>query len=445
MPDRVLSVDSAAQIAGAAQQLRDFSGRTSVIPTQVIDVLERWGASLRGPALDTIPGVPFLRLWLRRGTLEPIVVHELGQEALHGQWRQEGPARLGVFPLGVVGHWPAANIEIQPVLSLSCSLLGGNAALVRVPTNLVGVTGLLLDRLYEVDTLRAVVNRVLAVTFSHERMDLQQAMAVAVDGAMIWGGADAVSQVRALPFPHWARVVTFGPRLSVAAMDAESWSNRAEQKAWCQRIARDVWQFDQQACSSPQTLFLERRGRCDVDAFLGALKDAFAEENRAHPRREIHPALSSAICLARASWLLDEGAANRAIFPPGPDWTILLGNGPDIPRPTQGRTLTVLLVDDLSEPISRFDGIVQTLGLAVQQDAREASLALAAAKNGVDRIVKLGRMHVFGSPWDGTDLVRSMTRVVRHVPSHQQLSQEQLSQEQLSQETLSLEQLGQDS
>ena len=62
--------------------------------------------------------------------------------------------------------------------------------------------------------------------------------------------------------------------------------------------------------------------------------------------------------------------------------------------------------------------MVQTLGLAVQQDAREASLAHAAARNGVDRIVKLGRMHVFGSPWDGTDLVRSMTRVIRHVPSY---------------------------
>jgi len=418
MPDRVLSVNSAAQIAAAAQQLRELARRKPVTPTQAIDVLERWGASLRGPALDAIPGVPFLRLWLRRGALEPIVMHELGREALHGQWHREGPARLGVFPLGVVGHWPAANIEIQPVLSLSCSLLGGNAALVRVPTSLVEVNGVLLDRLYEVDTPGVLADRVLAVTFGHERMDLQQAMAAAVDGAMIWGGAEAVSQIRALPFPHWARVVAFGPRLSVAAMDAESWTSLAEQKTWSLRIARDVWQFDQQACSSPQTLFLERRDGCDIDPFLGTLKDAFSEENRAHPRREIHPALSSAICLARANWLLDEGAANRAIFPQSPDWTILLGSGPDIPKPTQGRTLAVLLVNDLAEPISRFDGMVQTLGLAVQQDAREACLAHAAARNGVDRIVKLGRMHVFGSPWDGTDLVRSMTRVIRHVPSY---------------------------
>ena len=27
----------------------------------------------------------------------------------------------------VVGHWPAGNIEIQPILSMTCALLGGNA------------------------------------------------------------------------------------------------------------------------------------------------------------------------------------------------------------------------------------------------------------------------------------------------------------------------------
>jgi hypothetical protein len=255
-------------------------------------------------------------------------------------------------------------------------------------------------------------------TSDHERMDLQRAMAAAVDGAMIWGGADSVSQIRALPFPHWARVAMFGPRLSIAAMDGESWGNEADQAAWCQRIARDVWQFDQQACSSPQALFLERREGCNVDRFARTLRRAFDEENRIHPRHYIHPALSSAICLTRASWLLEDRAHN-AVFPMTPDWTILLGAGSDIPTPTQGRTLSVLLVENLMDPISRFDGMVQTLGLAVRNVTQEAILAQAAASNGVDRIVKLGRMHVFGSPWDGADLVRPMTRLVRHMPSHE--------------------------
>src|SRR5271170_4082018 len=213
-----------------------------------------------------------------------------------------------------------------------------------------------MERLGEVDSGRTLSDRIITVSFDHERNDLQQAMAAAVDGAMIWGGAEAVTQIRALPFPPWARLAVFGPRLSVAAMDADSWAG-ADRESWCQRIARDVWQFDQEACSSPQVLFLERDTNHDPTQFVQQLAEAFRTENRIHPRRTIHPAMTSAICLARAAWLLED-SAHRAVFPATPDWTILLGEDSKIPTPTQGRTLSVLLVDSLLQPIAEFDGMV---------------------------------------------------------------------------------------
>jgi hypothetical protein len=79
-----------------------------------------------------------------------------------------------------------------------------------------------------------------------------------------------------------------------------------------------------------------------------------------------------------------------------------------MPNPTQGRTLSVLLVDDLLKVISSFDGTLQTLGLGIKDAGKEAMLATAAGRSGVDRIVKLGRMHVFSSPWDGTELIRTL-------------------------------------
>jgi hypothetical protein len=285
-----------------------------------------------------------------------------------------------------------------------------------VPSGLVAATQLIMEKLQQVDRSGLLTGRIFMATFDHSRTDLHEAMAQAVDGAMIWGGAEAVSQVRALPFPSWARVTVFGPRLSVAAMDAGAWGDRTKRSSWCRRAARDVWQFDQQACSSPQALFLECGDGDDPGEFVEDLKLAFQEENGIHSRREIHPAVTSAICFARASWLLDD-AANRAMFPQSPDWTILLGRGAEIPKPVQGRTLSVLLVDDLLEVISKFDGTVQTLGLGIQAADREETLAQAAGCRGVDRVVKLGRMHVFTSPWDGVDLIRPMVRLVRHVCS----------------------------
>jgi hypothetical protein len=415
MIDPIHAVDSPQEIALAAQQLRKIAQGEPIPPQVVLEVFDQWAEALKAREFE-IPGLAFLRLWLRRGNLEPILLRELGPNALGGGWLEDGRAKLRAFPLGVVGHWPAGNIEIQPILSLTCALLGGNGCLVRVPSGLVEITRRVMEKLQEVDRSDSVTGRIFMASFDHSRMDLHEAMAQAVDGAMIWGGAEAVSQVRGLAFPHWARVVVFGPRLSAAAMDSESWGDRAERSSWCRRIARDVWQFDQQACSSPQALFLERGAGGDPGEFVEDLKRAFQEEHRHHPRMQIEPALTSAICLARASWLLDS-VENSALFPASPDWTVLLGEGDEMPNPTQGRTLSVLVVDDLMKVISKFDGALQTLGLGIRDARREEMLAQAAGRSGVDRIVKLGRMHVFSSPWDGTELIRPMVRLVRHVRS----------------------------
>jgi acyl-CoA reductase LuxC len=410
------NVSSPAEISCAAVKLRQAVLDTEISPNEVMNVFDSWAKSLDARELDDTPGIPFLRLWLRRGTLEPIISRELGTNGLHGGWSEYGRAKCKAFPVGVVGHWPAGNVEIQPILSMTCALLGGNAALVRIPSGLVELTRHLMEKLVQSDPGELLTRRIFMARFEHDRRDLQEAMARVVDGAMIWGGEEAVLQIRSLPFPHWARVAVFGPRISVAAMDAGAWSDQGQQESWCRRIARDVWQFDQQACSSPQVLFLERRSGQSTAPFLEVLRSAFETENHAHPRQTIPAALTSAICQARASWLLKD-IAHQAFFPKGPDWTLLLGSGSDMPQPIQGKTLAVLEVDNLLEPVSKFDGNVQTLGLGMADPEKEKELALLAGRRGVDRIVKLGHMHVFVPPWDGVDLIRPMVRMVRHVSS----------------------------
>ena len=412
----IQAVDSPAEISDAAAELRKVISSEEISPSEVITIFGSWAKSLDARELDEIPGIVFLRIWLRRGTLEPIVTRELGSNSLDGGWTDYGRARCKAFPLGVVGHWPAANVEIQPILSMTCSLLGGNAALVRIPSGLVDLTRILMERLAQCDPCERLTRRIFMAAFEHGRQDLHEAMARVVDGAMIWGGQEAVFQVRSLPFPHWARMAVFGPRISVAAMDAGAWNNSDEQKTWCLRMARDLWQFDQQACSSPQVLFLEKREGQSTAQFLSNLQSAFENENKAHPRRTIPAALTSTISRARASWLLDD-ASHRAVFPMGPDWTLLLGSGSDIPQPVQGKTLTVLEVDDLLDAVSKLDGNVQTLGLGMADREKEKELASLAGQRGIDRIVKLGRMHTFVPPWDGVDLIRPMVRMVRHVSS----------------------------
>jgi hypothetical protein len=411
-----MDVSSPEQISEAASRLRQTVRDVDVTPDEVLAIFDRWAKKLDAPELHDTPGIVFLRMWLRRGTLEPIIARELGPNGLHGGWNYIGLAESKAYPLGVVGHWPAANVTIQPILSMTCALLGGNAALVRIPRDLDDLTRILVEKLVESDPDEILTRRLMLLSFDHGRRDLHEAMAEVVDGAMIWGGKEAVLQVRSLPFPHWTRLAIFGPRLSVAAMDAKTWTNPQDRATWCRRLARDVWQFDQQACSSPQVLFLERDASHSIAEFARSLEIAFKAENHAHPRRSISASLTSAIANARASWLLED-ASHSAVFPKSPDWTLLMGSGTDIPQPTQGKTLALLEVEDLLSPIAKFDGNVQTLGLGVSDPEKESLIADLAGKHGVDRIVKIGHMHTFVPPWDGVDLIRPMVRMVRHVRS----------------------------
>jgi len=176
-------VHSPQEITCVAQRLREIARQHEIVPRTVLEVFEQWAAALDGRELREVPGLAFLRLWLRRGTLEPILLREMGSDFLNGGWWEDGRARLRAFPLGVVGHWPAGNVEIQPVLSLTCALLGGNACLVRVPSGLLEMTQQIMEKLQEVDRSGLLTERTFMVSFDHSRTDLHEAMAQAVDGA----------------------------------------------------------------------------------------------------------------------------------------------------------------------------------------------------------------------------------------------------------------------
>jgi len=411
---QVNRVERPEQIAEASARLRVELHSRAVSTSQLLDIFDRWSKGILESEARHVPGAVFLSLWLRRNTLEPLLTRELGQ--LDGTWGTEEKTQFQSFPIGVVGHWPAGNVEVLPFLSLTCSLLGGNAGLVRVPSGLVEITQALAKPLETADPEGIVASRTELFTFPHTELPLQNAMASSVDGAMIWGGQEAVLTVRSLPFPHWARIQVFGPRISIAMIDRSAWSDEGMRKKWCTRLARDVWQFDQQACSSPQVLFAERGDTTDVAQLCEDLAEAFAEESRIHARASIEPYLTSRIVQARASCLLED-ARNRAWFPETPDWTLLLQHRSEIPLPTQGKTLTVIPVPDLADAIALLDGNVQTLGLAMGDPSQERLVAERAARLGVDRIVRMGTMHVFDSPWDGTELIRPLTRRVRYSPS----------------------------
>ena len=391
-------------------------------PELVIQDLIAWGDAMADdPMLSSMTGFPFLRLWLRAGGLRAMVRREFGEPV---SWTEEaeGRGRVGVFPVGVVGCWPAGNVEIQPFLTLACALLGGNACVLRVPSGLVEQVDRGLAALKSGTGIGAIARRVVALSIDREASELHQALAARCDGAMIWGGHDAVMAVRSLPFPPHARISVFGPRYSIGAVTRDAWTSSPKAaQALAERIARDVWPFEQQACSSPQTIYVERDegpvsqvGETGIEPFLGHLQRAFEREAELHPRASLAPSLTASIMADRADWLF-AGEGRRALFPATPDWTILYGRNVRSPVTRGGRVITLIAVDAVEESLDEIGKDVQTLGLACVDKDRELAIAAAAAGRGCDRVVPFGRMHVFDTPWDGLPLISPLTRRVRQL------------------------------
>ena len=416
-------LSDSGEIPPIARRLRDGIARETPLST-LVEKLASWGTGLLASRTSDVPGVAYLSMWLRRENLQRLLEADFGcavSEMLGvGSASPNEPMGSCSFikPVGILGHWGAGNVDLQAVLSAVCGLLGGNANLVRVPSDQRAHMERLLACLAETDSEGALSSRLAFISFPRDRTDLHEAMARHVDGAMIWGGDEAVRAVRALPFPTWARLAVFGPRYSLALMDALTWSNPATRKTWCDRLARDVWLYEQRACSSPQALVLER-GNEDPREFVRDLADSFRAQNKRVPRRFMEPADALTVLKARADWLLraDDHTAEMSF---APDWTLLVGEGSALPQAAQHRTLVVTIVDRLEEFVGSLDGMTQTMGVAVADAAREAALAQQAASRGVDRIVPVGQMHLFNSPWDGQMLVKGMTRTISYVRNRHQ-------------------------
>ena len=329
-------VNSPAEITGAAARIRQAVLETDASPNDVMAVFESWAKALDSRDVDDIPGIVFLRMWLRRGTLEPIIARELGANALEGGWTEYGRAHCRAFPLGVVGHWPAGNIEIQPLplddlrsLGWECRVGQDSERSRRVDGTLNGKVG--RERPgwapYPANLHARIRAQPPRLTRSHgasrrRSNDLGR-------GRSCFAGSGAAFPALDEGGGLWTP--------DIRGRDGRSGMGQTGRAGvMVPAHARDVWQFDQQACSSPQVLFLERGNGQSTAQFLPILQRAFETENKAHPRRIIPAALTSAICQARASWLLKE-PGHRAVFPKAPDWTLLLGSGSDFPNPPKER------------------------------------------------------------------------------------------------------------
>lgn len=242
---------------------------------------------------------------------------------------------------------------------------------------------------------------------------LEAAMLERAPVVMVYGGPETERHFRRT-YGETRRIIAHGHRIGLAMVAREALSAPAAARDLAGRMALDVAMYGQQACISPQDLYVETGGTVDVAAFAAMVADALADLETRLPQGGLGLDLAAALAQERCLARFEAAADPRArVFVRGPA-TVVLHVEPGFASSLPARFLRVYPVADLDQvmpllaPHGRY---LQNVGLAAGRE-RRLGLAEQLAACGVARVCAVGAMHRPGMRWkhDGLGPYAEMVR-----------------------------------
>lgn len=359
----------------------------------------------------TAAGLPFLSGFLGRQSLETVVARNFpAAGALGGFVPLDGRKSLRLVPRGVVCHWLAGNVPLLGLFSWALSALVGNVNVLRLSSRQDDLLTPVLRRLAAISPEgKQIASEAFVVNFDRDDRPAHEAMSHAADVRVAWGGREAVESVMTLPCRWECETVVLGPRVSFAVVDPAVLTTRA-----VGRLATDIAFFDQQACSSPQVVFVKAgHGSTEFERFVDRFTAAFSTQSRVFERHPLDAGETYRIVLDRARVNLRGGLLRSDA---GTQWTVAIADQPEAAVLCANRFVQVVGVTDVLDALPHLPLNVQTVVTALSPEDT-CRFTDAASLRGVCRFPRPGEGNHFEDPWDGIPLLSRLVRwVVRTDP-----------------------------
>ncbi|UCE85491.1 MAG: hypothetical protein JSU66_14295, partial [Deltaproteobacteria bacterium] len=212
------------------------------------------------------------------------------------------------------------------------------------------------------------------------------------------------------------RLITYGHRLSVAAVDAGTPDATALDDA-ARALALDVSLWDQQGCLSPVAVYAVRGGREAAERFASLLAAALERTAARLPHGRIPPVAGAALVRERAEAELRAAAGRPVALHAGADlaWTVVCEEDARARPAPLHRFVRVHPVSDAAElcralqPLAAHLACVGVSGFG----PRAPTLARALADLGASRVCPVGAMQAPPLDWrhDGRPVLLPMARL----------------------------------
>ncbi|WKD37589.1 AMP-binding protein [Streptomyces xanthophaeus] len=320
-------------------------------------------------------------------------------------------------PVGLVAHVAPGNAATVAPLSIVEGLLAGNVNVLKTSSDDTLLTQQLMAELAALDPSGALAARIVVLRFPSSRQEWLRLMCAPADAVAVWGGEAAVEGVAA-HVPAGCRLVEWGHRISFAYLTADAWSDARTLDA----LADDVCLHEQEACSSPQVVYLDTEDEEEVFGFA----ERFASVLAARPpavasgagaaHGEPDPAEAAELTTTELMARLEEHLGLTRVFAaPDGSWRVMADTRSPLTASPLHRSVWVKplprkrLIATL-RPMRRY---LQTAGLA-GSPADIAELSRTALAAGVTRVTPVGAMleSYAGEPHDGVYALQRYSRRV---------------------------------
>jgi hypothetical protein len=367
-------------------------------------------------------GMSFLCNWLNTGSVRDNINYCFnGQRDILDKFVQDknNPIRrLRAIPKGVVVHWLAGNVPLLGMLGLVQSIITKNVNILKAPSHNSGVLPALLNEIKKIDIKyssgriiygKDIVSSIAVVYYNRENYYAAETLSKFSDVRVAWGGSDSVNSVMSLPRRHTTEDVIFGPKLSYMAIGKEFLSLETNIDKLIKKISIDCSVFDQYACASPHTIFIEEGADISPKEFCEKLALNMEKTSIRIPKNPVDGGTIGNIQSKRMKYEFTADVWSSS----GTTWTILLDDDwkSGLANPTYSRVITIRSIPNIIDSAYFSNKDIQTISLGMNND-RKIEYANIAAMLGASRFPDIGRMTHFDTPWDGLNLIQRLVKYV---------------------------------
>ncbi|MDQ1813459.1 acyl-CoA reductase [Massilia sp. CCM 9210] len=350
---------------------------------------------------------------LRRANLEKKLIRELGSSnpLLACRTQFDDAIFEAWAPLGFLVHISPQNAFTVGPMSVLEGLLSGNFNFLKTSPQESSFPQILLHALGKCDPSAQLEKFIIVAKMSSKRKDLLEPVFAGADGIAAWGGEESIQSIRAMA-PASVRIVEWGHKISLAFLSMEA----AQDPHTLKQLAMECCLMEQQACSSPQCVYLDTSDWNELQRFGERLADALTLVAHELPRQLPDTASAGEIALVSECHRLESCLGNaRLIEAPDGGWRIYIDDHAALAASPLYRSIWVkpLPRTDIIRVLRPMRNYLQTVAICCKLSEIDP-LSRSFLRAGAIRIRRIGEM-TGGYPGEPHDGVYALQRYCRRV------------------------------